>query len=106
MFESDPTDIRSFGFATFDPVARPQRRAAAPAARKTARPAKAAPAPAPVVEDLAPSAEPAELVLLRAELAALRAEVTAIREAPAIEARRRALADVWLADRLYHGATR
>jgi peptidoglycan hydrolase CwlO-like protein len=45
-----------------------------------------------------PSIDPAEMAALQAELAALRAEVAAIKDAPAAEARRKALAEAWAAD--------
>jgi len=95
----DPTRVSSFDLGTFDPVARPRRQAAEqPAPRRktaaTAEPEPVAASPAPPM----PSIDPAEMAALQAELAALRAEVAAIKDAPAAEARRRALAEAWAAD--------
>lgn len=104
---NDPTRISSFDLSTFDPVARPRRQAAVRPAPAAARPkAAAAPAPKPVEarpEPAAPSVDPAEVAALQAELAALRAEVQAIRNAPAEEARRKALAEAWAADLAWRG---
>lgn len=104
----DPTRVSSFDLGTFDPLARPRRQAAAqsappaPRRKKTAtaaqRPVEAQP------ETVAPSVDPAEMAALQAELAALRAEVAAIKDAPAAEARRKALAEAWVADLAWRGA--
>lgn len=98
----DPTRVSSFDLGTFDPVARPRRQATAqPAPPAPRRKKAAAPKPEPVAVSPAPalpSIDPAELTALQAELAALRAEVAAIKDAPAAEARRRALAEAWAAD--------
>lgn len=98
----DPTNLASFDLGTFDPVARPRRQAAAqpapPAPRRkkaaTAEPEPVAASPAPAM----PAIDPAKLAALQAELAALRAVVAAIKNAPAAEARRRALVEAWAAD--------
>ncbi|MFT3687720.1 hypothetical protein [Paenirhodobacter sp.] len=103
----DPTNLASFDLSTFDPVARPRRQASARPAPAAPRPkAAAAPAQKPVaarLEPAAPSVDPAEVAALQAELAALRAEVQALRDAPATEARRKALAEAWVADLTWRG---
>jgi|GEM_PF-4357637 len=98
----DPTKLASFDLGTFDPVARPRRQAAAqPAPPARHRKKAVASEPEPVAASPVPALpwiDPAEMVALQAELAALRAEVAAIKDAPAAEARRRALAEAWAAD--------
>lgn len=103
----DPTNLASFDLRSFDPVARPRRQASARPAPAVPRPKQAAaPAHKPVtarLEPAVPSVDPAEVVALQAELAALRAEVQAMRDAPATEARRKALAEAWVADLAWRG---
>lgn len=103
----DPTRVSSFDLSTFDPIARPRRQAAVRPAPAAARPkAAAAPAQRPVEagpETVAPSVDPTEMAALQAELAALRAEVAAIKDAPAAEARRKALSEAWVADLAWRG---
>ena len=98
----DPTNLASFDLRAFDPIARPRRQATVRPAQPAPRPKKAAaPKQKPVeprVESPASVVDPAEVAALQAELAALRAEVKAIKDAPAAEARRKALAEAWLAD--------
>lgn len=104
---NDPTRVSSFDLSTFDPVARPRRQAAVRPAPAAARPkAAAAPAQKSVEarpEPVAPSVDPAEVAALQAELATLRAEVAALKDAPAAEARRKALAEAWAADLAWRG---
>lgn len=103
----DPTRVSSFDFSTFDPVARPRRQASARPAPAAPRPKAAAEAVARPVEarpePAVPSVDPAEVAALQAELAVLRAEVQAMRDAPAAEARRKALAEAWIADLAWRG---
>lgn len=103
----DPTNLASFDLRSFDPVARPRRRAAAQPASPAPRRKKAATvAPKPVAASPAlamPAIDPAEMAAVQAELAALRAEVAALKDAPEAEARRRALAEAWAADLAWRG---
>lgn len=103
---NDPTNLASFDLRSFDPIARPGRQASARPAPAGAKPKTAAAAHRPVEvrpDPAAPSTDPAKVAALQAELAALRAEVAAIRDAPAEEARRKALAEAWVADLAWRG---
>ncbi len=98
----DPTNLASFDLRAFDPIARPRRQAILLPAQAAPRPTKAA---APIQKPVearskppAPAVDPAEVAALQAEIAALRVEMQTMRDAPTVEARRRALAEVWLAD--------
>lgn len=102
----DPTNLASFDLRSFDPIARPGRQASARPAPAGVKPKTAAPAQRPVEarsEPDAPLVDPAEMAALQVELATLRAEVAAIKDAPAAEARRKALAEAWVADLAWRG---
>lgn len=104
----DPTNLASFDLRSFDPVARPKQQAAGRPAQAAPRlKAAAAPAQEPVetrADPVVPLVDPAHMAALQAELEALRAEVQAMRDAPVLEARRKALAEAWIADLAWRGA--
>jgi hypothetical protein len=102
-----PYEIESFDLPTFDPTARsrpvarrvnaaPKKKPTVPvAAASTEKVPEANPAPSPTV---------AEVEALRSELAALRAEVETIKNSAALEERRRADAQLFIADLAYRNS--
>jgi hypothetical protein len=102
-----PYDIESFDLPTFDPTARSRpvaRRVNAAPKKKVVAPVAAAPSVKAPEANPAPSPTVAEVEALRSELAALRAEIEAIKNSAALEERRRADAQLFIADLAYRNA--